>query len=64
MRQAHPPPPAPQPPDGCGEEAARGAPAPTNPGLECRFASFSPSQPGQAGFRVEVTNASNSRPQS
>jgi len=59
IRQAQPAPPAPHPPDGCGDDAARGALTPTMPGLERSFASLVPWQPGHAGVLLAVTNASN-----
>ena len=43
MRHAQSRPPGPQPTDDCGDDAVRGAPAPTNPELDSRFASFNPS---------------------
>ena len=64
MRQPQLSPPAPQPPAGCGEDAARGAPTPTSPGLERSLASFSLWQPGHDGVRSAVTKASNCVPQS
>jgi hypothetical protein len=59
MRHAHPAPPAPHPPEGCGEEEARGAPTPTIPGLERCFARFALWHSGQEAVRWAVTNASN-----
>jgi hypothetical protein len=64
MRHAQLSPPAPQPPAACREDAARGAPTPTIPGLERSFASFSLWQPGHDGVRATVTKASNCLPQS
>ena len=64
MRQAQLSPPAPQPPAGCREDAARGAPTPTIPGLERSLVSFSLWQPGHDGVRSAVTKASNRVPQS
>jgi hypothetical protein len=58
-RQAQPAPPAPHPPDGCGDDDGRGAATPTMPGLERSFASFVPLQAGHAGARFAVTKASN-----
>jgi hypothetical protein len=64
MRHAHPVPPAPHPPEGCGEEPARGAPTPTIPGLDSSFDSLALLHVGHAGVRLAVTNASNCRSQS
>jgi hypothetical protein len=64
MRQAQLSPPAPQPPNGWAEEDARGALAPTIPGLERRLVSCSLWQPGHEGVRAAVTKASNCRLQS
>jgi len=52
------------PPEGADAGSDRPPPAPTMPGLDKSFFRLALWQPGQAGVRWAVTNASNVSPQS